>query len=71
MAQDAGPAWVPIFPLLGALVLDAGDLMQHAALVAREYGIPMVIMTREATTVIVDGQRITVDADSGIVEFML
>ena len=55
VAFNAGPAWTPIFPLLGGLVLDAGAVFQHAALVAREYGIPTVIMTRDATKVIVDG----------------
>ena len=70
VAPNAGPAWTPIFPLLGGLVLDAGAVFQHAALVAREYGIPAVIMTRDATSVILDGQTIRVDADQGIVELM-
>ena len=68
VAQNAGPAWTPIFPLLGGIVLDHGAVFQHAALVAREYGIPAVIMTRDATSVIVDGQTISVDAEQGFVE---
>ena len=56
------------FLLLGGLVLDAGAVFQHAALVAREYGIPAVIMTRDATTVILDGQTVTIDASQGVVE---
>jgi pyruvate,water dikinase len=68
VAQNAGPNWTPIFPLLGGLVLDAGMVFQHAALVAREYRIPAVIMTRDATSAIRDGQTITVDGDQGIVE---
>ncbi|MCZ6614501.1 MAG: PEP-utilizing enzyme [Chloroflexi bacterium] len=68
VAQNVGPAWTPILPLLGGLVLDEGAVFQHAALVAREYGIPAVIMTRDATSVIVAGQRIRVDANRGIVE---
>ena len=70
VAQNAGPAWTPILPLLGGLVLDAGAVFQHAALVAREYGIPAVIMTRDATAVVLDGQTIGIDADQGIVELM-
>jgi phosphohistidine swiveling domain-containing protein len=70
VAQNAGPAWTPILPLLGGLVLDQGAVFQHAALVAREYGIPAVVMTRDATRVIVEGQAITVDADQGIVDLM-
>ena len=55
-------------PLLGGIVLDGGAVSQHAALVAREYRIPAVILTGNATTSILDGQTITVDGDSGIVE---
>ena len=68
VAANAGPAWTPIFPLLGGLVLDQGAVFQHAALVAREYGIPAVILTRDATTVISDGQIIGLDAEQGLVD---
>lgn len=68
VAVNAGPAWTPIFPLLGGLVLDQGAVFQHAALVAREYGIPAVILTRDATAVIADGQTISVDAEQGVVD---
>ncbi len=68
VAQNAGPAWTPIFPLLGGLVLDQGAVFQHAALVAREYGIPAVILTQDATSVVTNGQLIGVDADKGIVD---
>ena len=68
VAQNAGPAWTPVFPLLGGVVLDQGAVFQHAALVAREYDIPAVIMTRDATAVVVGGQTISVDADRGIVD---
>ncbi|MEE8442677.1 MAG: PEP/pyruvate-binding domain-containing protein [Dehalococcoidia bacterium] len=68
VATNVGPDWTPIFPLLGGLVLDQGAVFQHAALVAREYGIPAVILTRDATSVVTDGQIIEVDADQGIVD---
>ena len=67
VAQNVGPNWTPVFPLLGALVLDQGALFQHAALVAREYRIPAVILAKDATSSIADGQVITVDGDAGIV----
>ena len=54
--------------VLGGLVLDQGVVMQHAALIAREYRIPAVLMTKEATSVIKEGQTITVDGDNGVVE---
>jgi pyruvate,water dikinase len=68
VATNAGPSWTPIFPLLGGLVLDQGAVFQHAALVAREYRIPAVIMSKDATAEIRDGQTVTVDGDEGIVE---
>ena len=68
VAANAGPDWTPVFPLLAGLVLDQGAVFQHAALIAREYKIPAVIMTKEGTSVIRDGQTITVDGDAGIVE---
>ncbi len=68
VAVNAGPDWTPVFPLLAGLVLDQGAVFQHAALIAREYKIPAVLMTKEATTTIKDGQTITVDGDEGIVE---
>lgn len=61
------PAWTPLFPLAAAVVVDAGGPLSHAAIVAREYGIPTVMGTARGTTVLTDGQRVTVDAHSGTV----
>jgi pyruvate,water dikinase len=68
VAKDAGPDWTPIFAVLGAVVLDVGAIWQHAAVVAREFGLPAVTGTKVGTTVIEDGDTITVDGDKGIVE---
>jgi pyruvate,water dikinase len=68
VASQVGSAWTPIFPLLGALVIDGGAVFAHASVVAREYKIPAVVMTREATKVIADGQVVTVDGTEGVVE---
>jgi rifampicin phosphotransferase len=56
-----------LLPLLGAIVTDSGGLLSHSAIVAREYGIPGVVGTREATDRIADGARVRVDGDSGTV----
>lgn len=68
VTTNVGPDWTPFFPLLSGIVLDSGELFQHPALVAREYGIPAVFQTRVGTTRIREGQRITVDGDAGVVE---
>lgn len=56
-----------LLPLLGAIVTDSGGLLSHAALVAREYAIPGVVGTRNATDLIPDGARVRVDGDAGVV----
>lgn len=68
VCRDAGPGWTPIFPILAAVVLDDGAVFQHAALLAREVGIPCVVGTRQGTKVITDGQVVTVDGTAGRVE---
>ena len=55
-----------VLPLLGAIVTDRGGLLSHAAIVAREYGIPAVVGCSDATAVIADGARVRVDAGAGV-----
>ena len=54
-----------VLPLLGAIVTDRGGQLSHAAIVAREYGIPGIVGTKEATTTIPDGALVRVDGESG------
>ena len=68
VAENAGPRWTPLFPILGGLVLDGGALGQHAAATAREYGVPAVIGTGDATRRISDGAWVMVDGGAGTVE---
>jgi pyruvate,water dikinase len=57
-----------VLPLLGAIVTDRGGLLSHAAIVAREYGLPAVVGCTDATSVLPDGVRVTVDGTAGEVE---
>jgi pyruvate,water dikinase len=59
------PSWTPLFQRAAAVVVDAGGSASHAAIVAREYGIPAVMGTGEATATLTDGQMVTVDGDAG------
>ena len=59
-----------LLPLLGGIVTDNGGLLSHAAIVSREYGIPGVVGTREATERIADGVRVRVDGDAGEVTML-
>jgi pyruvate, water dikinase len=62
------PSWAPVFGKIKAAVSDIGGSMSHAAIVAREYGMPAVVGTGDATKRIRTGQRIRVDGDRGIVQ---
>ena len=61
------PAWSSLLAIAAAVVTDMGGLLSHGSVVAREYGIPAVMGTRDATSVIHDGQLVTVDGDRGLV----
>ena len=56
-----------LFPHVGALVTDAGGVLSHPAIIAREYRIPAVVATGNGTAVLKDGQRVTVDGSAGLV----
>jgi pyruvate,water dikinase len=62
------PAWSPVFPSIGALVTDTGGILSHAAIIAREFAIPAVVATGNATERFTDGQTVTVDGGAGRVE---
>ena len=62
------PEWTPLFALASAVVADTGSALSHAAIVAREYGIPAVLGVGFATTKFKDGDTIKVDGDRGEVQ---
>lgn len=64
------PSWGPVFGKIGAAVSDIGGTMSHAAIVAREYGLPAVVGTGHATKRILTGQRLRVDGDRGVVTIL-
>jgi pyruvate,water dikinase len=65
VAPVTNPAWTPLFQRAVAVVVDTGGSASHAAIVAREYGIPAVMGTMNGTKVIKDGQWIKVDGGRG------
>ena len=65
VAPMTNPDWVPVIRRAGALVTDSGGMTCHAAIVSRELGVPCVVGTRRATTVLHDGMTVTVDAGRG------
>lgn len=59
------PVWSILFPSVGALVTDTGGILSHSAIIAREYRIPAVVATGNATELLRDGQTVTVDGSTG------
>jgi rifampicin phosphotransferase len=62
------PVWSVLFPSMGALVTDTGGILSHPAIIAREYGLPAVVATGNGTLALCDGQLVTVDGTSGVVQ---
>ena len=62
--------WTPLFPRLAAIVTDVGAPLSHAAIVARELGIPAVVGCGNATMLLKTGDRVRVDAGRGMIEII-
>ncbi len=60
--------WTPYFAVVAGLVTDVGSAVSHGAVVAREYGLPAVLNTRDATRILKTGERVRLDGDRGRVE---
>jgi pyruvate,water dikinase len=67
VARATDPGWTPLFVNAAAIVLEIGGLLQHGALVAREYGKPCVAGIAGATRELHDGQLVEVDGDAGVI----
>ena len=59
--------WTPMFVPAGAVVVETGGVLSHAATVAREFGIPCVLMVKDATRLLCDGELVAVDGAAGTV----
>jgi pyruvate,water dikinase len=64
VVPSTNPTWHPAFNFIKAVVTDAGGSLSHAVIVARDYGLPCVAGTREATAKIKTGDKIRVDGDN-------
>lgn len=68
VCRSTDPTWTPLFVLAGGLVTDFGGSLSHAAVVAREYGLPAVVGTHIATQNIATGQWVAIDGTTGIIK---
>jgi len=67
VASSTNVGWTPLFPRLAAIVTDIGGSLSHAAIVARELGIPAVVGCGNATMLLKTGDRVRVDGGAGTV----
>jgi pyruvate,water dikinase len=67
IAATTTPAWTPLFASIAGLVTETGGILSHAAIVAREYGLPAVVGATDARKLLVDGGLVEVDGRTGIV----
>lgn len=69
VCRTTDPAWTPLFGVASAVVTETGGLLSHAAIVAREFGIPAVLGVRDALELLADGVPLSVDGTFGSVEY--
>jgi len=65
VAHSTDPSWTPLFLVAGGIVLEEGGPLSHAAIVAREFGLPAVLNVSDATHAITSGEDMIVDGTSG------
>ena len=70
VARTTMPPWTPLFAVASAIVVETGGILSHAAVTAREYGIPAVLGVDDATQIIRDGQLLEVDGTKGEVRII-
>ena len=70
VAPVTSPSWTPVFGTIAGAVSDIGGIMSHAAIVSREYKLPAVVGTGNATSRIKTGDRLRVDGDAGTVTIL-
>lgn len=70
VAPSTDPAWTPLFLTAGGLIMEAGGMLSHGSVVAREYGIPAVVGVAGATSRLVTGQMVRIDGMLGTIEMI-
>ena len=70
VCPSSNPSWVPVFTIAGGLVTNTGGVLSHAAVVAREFGLPAVVGAGDATTRISTGRLVEIDGTAGTVRLL-
>jgi pyruvate,water dikinase len=67
VAPATDPSWTPLLMIAGAIVVERGGPLSHAAIVSRELGVPAVLNVPGATSVLSSGDVVEVDGTTGII----
>jgi rifampicin phosphotransferase len=70
VAFNTDPGWTPLFMSAAGVIVEMGGILNHCAIVAREYGIPAVVGIEQVSWKIETGRRIRLDGNSGVVELL-
>ena len=70
VTRSTNPGWTPLFVLASAIITEIGDALSHGAIIAREYGIPMVAAVPGATEVLRTGNRVRLNGNTGRIELL-
>jgi len=70
VTRSTNPGWTPLFVTASAIVTEIGGALSHGAIIAREYGIPMIAAVTDATTLISSGDKIRVNGDNGSIQIL-
>jgi pyruvate,water dikinase len=68
VAYNTDPGWTPLFLKVAGVVVEMGGVLNHCAIVAREYGIPAVVGVAGITKRVADGDTVTVNGYLGVVD---
>ena len=70
VAYTTDPGWTPLFVNAAAVVLEVGGILQHGAVIAREYGKPCVVGVDLVVSKLRDGQMVEVDGTAGVIRLL-
>ncbi|MFW0771692.1 PEP-utilizing enzyme [Paenarthrobacter nitroguajacolicus] len=70
VCRTTDPAWTPLFGMASAVVTETGGMLSHAAIVAREFGVPAVLGVRNALALLADGKPVPINGSQGTVTLM-
>ncbi len=71
VAFNTDPGWTPLFMSAAGVIVEMGGILNHCAIVAREYGIPAVVGIEQVSRKIETGRKVRLDGNTGVVELLL